>query len=422
MEEKSPIPDEIRSFFMDESGKTLLIKGTPGSGKTIFTLTLLNTLKGNGVYVSTGVDPDTLYLHHSWIKDKLSADNILDATQPEREQVAVSKEISIKPLKYTNVPDFLKGVYTRTERIENPIIIIDSWDAVTSYMGFYGQKDLVELEHKMCDLSRRAGSKVILIAEYAEQTPLDYLADGVILVESDMYDDRRVRRLIMQKLCGCAIKNPVALFSLNKGSFQSFATFTGLEMAVENPSIPNPISDLSTTRFSTGINDLDEAIKGYGKFNLFEGDYGTYDILARAMAINSLNLGKRLILTSTKQNEFITNICSSVKEEYSANIAVIEDIKTLEAIKGDKFIAFINLEETEDADDAVKGIMSSVSGPGCGVMCFGGREREEMVPFASTHIKTKFISGIPCIYGMMPRTEIYALDISKPVISLTPIV
>jgi len=420
MEEKSPIPDEIRTFFLDEKGKTLLIKGTPGSGKTVFALSLLNTLKGNGVYVSARVDPDTLYGHHPWLKDKLSADNILDATQPEREQVAASKEISIKPLKYTNVPDFLKGVYTRTERMENPIVIIDSWDAVTSYMGFYGQKDLVELEHKVCDFSRRGGSKVILIAEYAEQSPLDYLVDGVILVESGMYEERRVRRVIMQKLSGCVIRNPVALFSLNKGIFQSFATFTGLEMAMENPIIYDPIPDPGDTRYSTGIKDLDLAIRGYGKFNLFEGDYGTYDILARAMAINSLNLGKRLILTSTKQNEFITSISPYVKEEYRGNIAMIGDIEALEEIKGDKIIAFINLEETEDADDAVKGVMSSVSGPGCGVICFG--EREKMDSFASTQIKTEFISGVPCVYGMIPRTEIYALDISKPVISLTPIV
>jgi KaiC/GvpD/RAD55 family RecA-like ATPase len=422
MEEKSPIPDDIRTFFLDEKGKTLLIKGTPGSGKTIFALSLLNALKGNSVYVSTRVDPDTLYGHHPWLKDKLSADNILDATQPEREQVAASKEISIKPLKYTNVPDFLKGVYTRTERMENPIVIIDSWDAVASYMGFYKQSDLLELEHKVCDFSRRTGSKVILIAEYAGQSPLDYLVDGVIILESSMYEERRVRRLIMQKLRGCTIKNPVALFSLNNGSFQSFATFTGLNMAMENPIIYDPISDLSSTGLSTGIKDLDEAIKGYGKFNLFEGDYGTYEILARAMAINSLNLGKRLILTSTTHNEFITSISSYVKDEYRKNIEIVEAVIGEIKRASNKFIVFINLEETADADDAVKGVMSSVSGPGCGVMCFGGREREEMVSFASTHIKTEFISGIPCVYGIMPRTGIYALDISKPVISLTPIV
>ncbi len=422
MEEKSAIPEEIRTFFLADYGETLLIKGTPGSGKTVFALTLLNTLKGNGVYVSTRVDPDTLYMQHTWLKETLSADNIIDATQPQREQTAASKEISIKPLRYANVPDFLKGVYTRTEKMEHTIVVIDSWDAVTSYVGYYEQKDLVALGHNLCDFSRRTSTKVILIAEYAGQTPLDYLVDGVIVVESDMYEHRRVRRLIMQKLSGCAIKNPVALFSLNNGIFQSFTSFDAVEMKIENPLIPNPIPDPGDTRFSTGIEDLDEAIRGYGKFNLFEGDYRTYDILARAFAINSLNLGKHLIFTSTTQNEFIANIASYVKEEYMKNIEIVEAVNGEIKSAGDKFIVFINLEETEDADDAVKGVMSSVSGPGCGVMCFGGREREEMVPFASTHIKTEFISGIPCVYGMMPRTEIYALDISKPIISLTPIV
>jgi len=421
MEEKSAIPEEIRTFFLADYGKTLLIKGTPGSGKTVFALTLLNTLKGNGVYVSTRVDPDTLYTQHSWLKEALSADNIIDATQSEREQTVASKEITIKPLRYANVPDFLKGVYTRTEKMEHSIVVIDSWDAVASYIGYYEQRDLVELGHNLCDFSRRTSTKVILIAEYAGQTPLDYLVDGVIVVESDMYEARRVRKLIMQKLSGCVIKNPVALFSLNNGIFQSFTTFEGVE--IEKPLISNPIPDPGDTRFSTGIEDLDVAIGGYGKFNLFEGDYRTYDILARAFAINSLNLGKHLIFTSTTQNEFIANIASYAKDEYRKNIEIVEDVKTLGEIKsaGDKFIAFINLEEAENAADAVKGVMSSVSGPGCGVMCFGGREREEIVSFASTHIKTKFISGIPCVYGMIPRTEIYALDISKPVISLTPI-
>jgi KaiC/GvpD/RAD55 family RecA-like ATPase len=422
MEEKSAIPEEIRTFFLADYGKTFLIKGTPGSGKTVFALTLLSTLKGNGVYVSTRVDPDTLYLQHTWLKEALPADNIIDATQPGREQTAASREISIKPLRYANVPDFLKGVYKKTEKMGHSIVVIDSWDAVASYIGYYEQKDLVEMGHNLCNFSRRTSTKVILIAEYAGQTPLDYLVDGVIVLESEMYEARRLRRLIMQKLSGCTIKNPVVLFSLNNGIFQSFKTFEGVEMKIENPLIPNPIPDPGDTSFSTGIKDLDVAIRGYGKFNLFEGDYRTYAILARAFAINSLNLGKRLIFTSAMQKEFIANIASYVKDEYRKNIEIVEDV--VEEIKsaGDKSIAFINLEEIKDAGDAIKWVMSSVSGQGCGVMCFGGREREDMVPFASTHIKTKFISGIPCVYGMMPRTEIYALDISKPAISLTPIV
>jgi len=60
-------------------------------------------------------------------------------------------------------------------------------------------------------------------------------------------------------------------------------------------------------------------------------------------------------------------------------------------------------------------------------MCFGGiRGSEELDSFASAHIKTKFVSGVPCIYGERPRTEIYAMELdtsdNNPQIKLTPIV
>jgi len=34
------IPEEISAFFDDEYVKMLLVKGTPGSGKTVFALTM----------------------------------------------------------------------------------------------------------------------------------------------------------------------------------------------------------------------------------------------------------------------------------------------------------------------------------------------------------------------------------------------
>jgi len=434
MKNKSPIPIEIQNFFADEYGKTLLIKGTPGSGKTVFALTLLSTLKGNGAYLSTRVDPDTMYMQHPWIKGLISPDNIVDAAQSEREHTTKTKEITIKPLKYTGVPDFLKAVYVRTEKMEKPIVIVDSWDAVASYTGYYEPKEKEKLEHNLCDFSRKTRTKIILLGESTGQTSLDYLVDGVIVIESDLYEERRLRRMVMQKLRGCEIRNPVRLFSLTEGIFKSFTEFKGVEMGIENPLISDSIPDLSDKRISTGIKDLDRIIKGYGNFNLFEGDHITYDILARALSINSLNLGRYLVFTSTKQNELISRISFYVKPEYRDNVEMIKDIKNLEErIKSDKekFIIFLNLEEREDVDEVLKEAIPSVRERGCVVMCFGGREGgngKEMESIASTHIKTKFISGIPCIYGEMPRTEIYAMEFEPstaevfPVIALTPIV
>jgi KaiC/GvpD/RAD55 family RecA-like ATPase len=432
IEDYPGIPQEIRTFFQADYGQTLLIKGTPGTGKTAFALTLLSTLKGNGAYLSTRVDPETLYMQHPWIKSEIAPDNIVDTTQSGRERATKPDAVTIKPLKYTNVPDFLKAVYTRTEQMEKPIIIIDSWDAVVSYTGYYESREREKLEHNLCDFSRKTGTKMILLVEYTGQTALDYLVDGVISIESDMYEERRLRRMIMQKLRGCAITNPVRLFSLDKGMFKAFTEFKGMEMDGGNSHLRDPSPDLSDIRISAGMRDIDRVINGYGSFNLFEGDYVPYDILARALSINSLNLGRHLICISPKQTEFVSKITPYVKAEYKDNIVVVEDIQNLKArITGEKDTVLLNLEEVEDVAQVVREVLSSIKEQGCVVMCFGGRERgkgKDLSTISSVHIKTKFISGIPCFYGEMPRTELYAMEMepqaqeSFPVIVLTPIV
>ena len=425
----SRIPTEINTFFKDDYGKTLLIKGAPGSGKTVFALTLLSTLEGNGIYLSTRVDADTLYMQHPWIKDEILPDNIVDATQPEGERTTALKQVTIKPLKHSNVPEFLKSVYSRTEKMQNPIIIIDSWEAIAFYSGYYEQRDKEGLEHNLCDVARRTKTKIILLVEYLGQTALDYLVDGVVTVESDMYEDRRLRWMRMQKLRGCQITNPVRLFSLNKGIFKCFVEFRGVDAAIENPTIPDPIPDFSDTRLSTGIKDLDRITGGYGNFNLFEGDHVTYNVLAHAFSINALNLGRALMFASVMHTDYINNITALVKQEYRDNVTIIEDIKDhVDTIKEkERSTVFINLEEVGDIDRTVRELMALIRVQGCNVMCFVGKKGYgELDSFASTHLKTKFISGVPCVYGEHPRTEIYAMEFdtseSMYQIKLIPIV
>lgn len=435
MESKSPIPVEIIDFFGDEYGKTLLIKGEPGSGKTVFALTLLSTLKGNGAYLSTRIDPDTLYMQHPWVKGAISPDNIVDATQSENERRTYSKgEVKIKPLKYTDVPDFLKVIYTMTEKMTNPIVIIDSWDAVATYTGHYEQDKRERLEHDFCDFSQKTGTKIIFIVEYTEQRALDYMVDALITTQSDIYEGRRLRSLSLQKLRGCSIKSPVFLFSLCNGIFKFFSSVPETE-EIENPVIPDPIPDITKGSISTGLKDLDMLIAGYAhrSVNIFGGNYLPYEILARALAINSLNLGRHVFLTSATQYEFINKILPFVKEEYKGNIVREEEIKNLEErVKGEKgkFVVFLDSEKIEHVDEVIREVISSIRGQeqGCVVMCYTGREEvkgEEMESIASTYIKTKFFSGIPCIYGEFPRTRIHAMELNTsdgfPVINLTPI-
>ena len=431
-EEYTGIPQDIKSFFSEEYGKTLLIKGTPGSGKTVFALTLLSTLKGNGAYLSTRVDAASLYLHHPWIKDEISAANIIDATQSERDRVEKSTEVTFKPLRYTTVPEFLKAVYSRTERMENPIVIIDSWDAIASYTGFYEQREREKLEHNLCDFSRKTKTKIMLLVEYTGQTELDYLVDGVILVENDLYEGRRIRRMVLQKLRGCQVTNPVRLFSLNQGIFKAFTEFKGLNQDYNALPAPDPLPDPGPAGISTGIKALDRVIGGYGCFNLVEGDYRPYEFLARSLSINSLNRGMRLILTTPKQSEFVKQVYPSVKQEYCANVELVEAIENLKACaSGDRAVILLNLEEVADLHRTVEELLCLSNEQGIITICYGGRESvngKDLSTVTSVHIKTKEIAGIPCFYGEQPRTELYALELepgsraSLPDLALTPIV
>jgi len=422
------IPEEVIEFFSDNMGKTLLIKGTPGSGKTAFALTLLVAMKGNGIYLSTRVDPETLYQQAPWIKEGLSPDNIVDATLSERP----TKTLQIRPLKYTNVPEFLKAVYTRTERIQNPIVVIDSWDAVASYTGYYDLEERQKLEHNICDFARKTNIRIIFIVEYTEQRPLDYLVDGVISVTNETVDNRLIRKMIIQKLRGYPIKQPVYIFTLLNGVFKSFQPYKKQE--VLNPIKPEPIPDISDDRISTGIRQLDEIIGGYGRFNLFEGDHLPFEILIQSLIINSANLNRTVVFISEryKQPDFITEVLPFIRDENK--VILVNGMDELREKKdmlgGEKLkpIAIIYLDDFYEERDEFNEVLRDVC-KNCIVFGYtreNGDVRREMEPIASTYIKTKVIFGVPCIYGISPWTSIYAMTVDTgegyPKIALTQII
>lgn len=260
------IPQEILSFLDKKGGRTLLIKGRVGSGKTILSLSLIKSCGKNGIYLSTRVRPENLYQDCPWIEDQLSRENIVDATNPLRDKIAVEQKDLSQVIKYSSKEDFLVALYERVAQLPNPVIVIDSWDAVLSQVPTPEER----MEKAVIELCKETQTNLILVGEHPEETRLDYLMDGVVNLEQTQIENRRLRIIHLTKLRGVQVYQPQYLFTLQSGMFQSFSR--SKPERIDEPKRWKPIPD-TENHFSTGCEDLDRILNGgfrKGSLNLFE--------------------------------------------------------------------------------------------------------------------------------------------------------
>jgi len=247
------IPPEILRFFGKKGGHSLLVKGEAGTGKTIFSLSLMKALSegGSGIYLSTRVVPGEIYKDCPWIEENLRRENIIDATNPKMSGVSFEAE-----LKFSSKEDFLKVVYDKTVKEKNAFVVIDSWDAVLKTLSRESSEDIEKI---LKEFSVRTGTDVILVAEACGRIPLDYSVDGVVELEKITMDERTIRRMKIQKLRGIHIDKSEYLFTLNGGMFQSFGVFD-----IQKIQSPAPLPDTkdTETHFSSGNMVLDSILSG----------------------------------------------------------------------------------------------------------------------------------------------------------------
>jgi len=177
------IPSEIASFFEVEEGQTLLVKGLPGTGKTTLAFEIMNSIcrRGNGMYISTRVNPQRIYAMFPWICDIIPTKNVINATQ--NLLLNSLKSIDLEGPNYGVVLDFFKTFFDEAEEMEDPMIVIDSWDAVVNYTSHILKDSQHSLEQNICEFARDMGIHLIFVSESADLVPLDYIVDGVLTLE-----------------------------------------------------------------------------------------------------------------------------------------------------------------------------------------------------------------------------------------------
>ncbi len=444
------IPGEIKQFFSSQFGKSLVVKGKPGTGKTTFVFAILQELcpTGNCIYISPRIDKSSSYGKFPWIEGD-----------------------------FNNNEDFLRMLASRIKAIweassSKPIIAVDSIDSlsIATTRSVAWQDNKFELERLLMDFSRKVNADLILITENTDIDSLDYLADGVVAVEMTEMAGSDIRKIHLQKLRGVGMAQSRYLFTLHKGSFNCFEPFK--VSYPENIVVPAPTHDPAMSKISTGCPDLDEILGGgyqKGSFNLFEITSGVgdsfYSILLPTF-INHLNMGRAMLSIPTEGTSVETekrmiapfikdmNFQSLFKgfeirdqkgrtptyvEAFSGNI--YKDMETLYQVKhelmrqyGVPLLDYIGLDSMEynygwENIGSVIGQMASLTKTTENVVLavakHGQKVTEPVAHMATTHWKFENVDKTLVMYGIVPKTGLYVaqmtFDAGHPQVRLVPI-
>jgi len=281
------IPPELVDALSAGEGYSLLIKGEPGTGKTMLAFEILEEFGGeSAIYLSARVSLPALYNQFPWLEERAGFVSVVDATK-----LYMSSKAFPGPRPFSDILH-LKMV----EAGKPATLVIDSWEAIAS--GAKEEKIEV-LEAAITDLVRDYATQykmnLILISEKVETSSLDYIVDGIVELSRISIDYRRAREMVLKKLRGVRIDQHKYGFTLDGGRFRFFGPFQ--RRKIEKPRrvevVPN-----TPTYISTGCVELDRILAGgLGKGSTNIVEYGDdlsllgYQSIVAHMIINSVQQG-----------------------------------------------------------------------------------------------------------------------------------
>ena len=321
--------------------------------------------------------------------------------------------------------------------MDNPLITIDSWNAVLNYASNLIGDAQNSFEQNICEFARDLGTHLVFVSEFDEIFPLDYIVDGVVTMEHFRLcgDEnpvsmrtRYARQIRLDKLRGVAIRQKTYTSTLHGGRFRHFEPYRehkDTPIVSDIVRIPDPGDD----RISTGILDLDAIIDGlkYGSCNVIEITHGVgkryYQILT-ALASNAIKNGRGVFILPSigyqlsPRDIFVpTNtIISQPQGEASGEWIkeLLEKWDELRARTGKPILNIIGLDTLEFAF-GYKELLNMIA-----VMFRELRETNDInvlvvktgqeslnmaIHFVDTYLLINELNGGLCLFGVILRTE-----------------
>src|SRR6476660_1313112 len=258
------IPYELMQF-VQRNTYSLLIKGYAGTGKTTLSLTILRALKikSNFFYISTRISPKQLFLYYPWLDKFVGRPKVSEPNELSGRDYNLS---SFEDARLDEPESLFERITNQLMDVKAPIIIIDSWDAIASFMD---KEARLNNERVLQTWRERAGAKLIFISEDPKDTTLDFLVDGIIELGQKYCDSIRIREIFLSKLRGVMINKPTYIYSLNNGIFRSYDTYkpaefiTTVKSSIAFNKIEHLFQSLPEDRYiASGYPELDIALGG----------------------------------------------------------------------------------------------------------------------------------------------------------------
>jgi len=421
-------PKEIINTLDKKSGFTLIVKGSPGSGKTTFALELLKRYKDRGTYFSTRTSVDLLYDQFPWLIDVIDRNKFLEKIPGEISSIL---EDSVR-FEYTNKIEFIKELYDLVGSIEGtPFIVLDSWEGI---IGQIGEKETSILDMELLNVFKGIRANTVLVLERSIQTPLDYLVDGVIEIKDDEIEGRKIREMYISKMRGIRIEQFKYLITLNNGEFNYFEeSMKNYNNIVHLYPIDNEMKKYSSNiSFFKGCCDgLADIIGEYKRrSHIFleideEVDPLDYNLLILKIVSDFIAKDGNIILIEPKDDVIMLDekkyLVESIRlvellEKEESGKTLINRLKNIVETKKEPLLLINYYDAIErildkDSEDWMNLFLGDLKK--YLILDIASKNnplRDKLAGMASAHLKIKERDGCNILYGIIPKSGIYVMN------------
>src|SRR5215203_794227 len=223
------IPSELMQF-VKRNTYSLLIKGYAGTGKTTLSLTILKVLniKSNFFYISTRISPKQIFIYYPWLS------KFVDGSKISKSVENGYNLSSFEDARLDEPESFFERITNQLMDVKAPIIVIDSWDAIASFMD---KEARLNNERVLQTWRERAGAKLIFISEQPADATLDFMVDGIVELKQSYYNNVKMRQIFLRKLRGTRINRSSYLYTLENSIFHSFAPYKPIKFEPRKRSV-----------------------------------------------------------------------------------------------------------------------------------------------------------------------------------------